>query len=189
MKGHAVTLLLAALLLAAAVTGGAPLLLDRPTFGSFLLCHVTHLSSRHLFFSGLTTVVMAAALEHRLGSGRLLALLGATAVAVSGAVLVFEQGRLADYCGASGVGYALAGALAVGLHPRCSIPILGLLAVKVGFEFLTGRCLGDVSLGAAGAVPVPVAHAVGLAIGSILGSRLEPQMTAGGRSPAAIASA
>lgn len=165
-----VTLVVVGLLLA----GGAPLVLERPTLASFFLCHFAHLSLRHLFFSGLATVLLGAAVEWRLGSARFAALLAAIVFGVSAGVLASERGRLADYCGASGIGYALAAALAVQQRRNVSIAILGFLAVKVGYEFLTGRCLVDVSLEAAGAVPVPMAHAIGLAIGSLGGSLLQP---------------
>ena len=179
MRAFPVTAGLAALLLAPAVAGALgsalawPLVLDRPGVASFLLCHGAHLSLRHLAFSGGATVLMAAALERRLGSARLAALLLGLAVVVSAAVLGFERGALADYQGASGIGYGLAAALAVRERRAVAVPVLLLLAGKVGFEVATGRCLVEVSLAAAGAVPVASAHLAGLAAGAALGASLQ----------------
>ena len=153
-----------AVLLLLLLAGGTPLVLATPTVGSFFLCHFAHLSARHLFFSGSTALLLTAALERRLGSGPTALLLGALVVSVSAAVLAFE-GELLDYQGASGLGYGLAAALAARQERRIAWPLLLVLAIKIGFEFATGRCLVDVSLQAAGAQPVPVAHAAGAAAG------------------------
>lgn len=97
--------------------------------------------------------------------------LSLAALGVGLAVLGAEAGRLSSYVGSSGIGHALAGGWLVtrgrgALGRPAAIGLLAVLAFKVSWELATGAVA--VSSGLAGAVPVPAAHAAGLALGCAL---------------------
>jgi rhomboid family GlyGly-CTERM serine protease len=147
--------------------------------------HWMHWSLDHLLWD-VGMLVLTAALCWRLGRGRTLAALGASAVAIP-AALWFLSPDLERYRGLSGLDAALFVLLAAGLlrrelaaGRRRSVPLLaGLLlgfAGKVAYEAVTGATL-FVDPGA-DFVPVPLAHLVGGVCGwaaGAAGSRTSPR--------------
>jgi endonuclease/exonuclease/phosphatase family metal-dependent hydrolase len=162
-------LLLVAMIVVQASGLDAALPLDDPGLLSGLLCHLGHGSASQLLWAGCATVALALALEARVGRGPLLLLVGGSALAVSGAVVLLERTFVATYVGSSGVGHALAmgWALCV-LRPPWGWAVASLLSLKVVAELHTGTLLiPDAGLAEAGLVPVPTAHAAGVLMGAV----------------------
>ncbi|MCA8948673.1 MAG: rhomboid family intramembrane serine protease, partial [Planctomycetes bacterium] len=139
----------------------------------WLTCHFAHFDGGQLFWSGGVFVAFAAWLEPH-GRARLLAVLGVAAIAIPAAVAAFAPG-LATYRGLSGLDSALfVLALAGVLRDALVSGRRGALATAAlfGLAFLA-KLAWEVAFGAAvfarsGAfVPVPLAHAVGAAIGLV----------------------
>jgi membrane associated rhomboid family serine protease len=162
------TLALGLLFVFGLATGQGALDLGAPGLASVFLCHFVHVSLDQVLWAGVPALLFAGALEARVGTGRTLLVALGVALAVSGAVLALEHGRLASYCGASGLGHGLASAWAVRARGP-GLVLLALLLAKTGFEALSGHLVCDVGLENAGSLPVPLAHAVGLLAGTVLG--------------------
>lgn len=145
--------------------------LARPDLLGVLGCHFVHVSWDQVLWAGLPALLLAAAAGRRFGVSRTMVVTVVAAIVTSLAVLVWERGRLESYCGASGLGHAFAGLVGVGMAGRLRSVFLGGLTAKVAFELATGGLLCDMGLERAGAVPVPVAHLAGLAVGMGLGVR------------------
>lgn len=146
----------------------APVSLDlaRPNVLALVLAHLSHVSWDQVLYAGLPAALCATGYERAAGARQTLALVVGSMLAVGLAVLVFERGRIESYSGSSGLGHALAAALAVrGLGRRAGLGLAAVLVLKVAYELASGRLVCDVGLERAGAVPVPVAHAAGVAAG------------------------
>lgn len=160
------TIAAALLVLLAPLLGLGPLELHRPTLLAALACHFAHLSRDHLLWSGAPTLLSLAALEWELGTRRTIALVLGSALAVSGAVLLFEASRLSSYAGLSGVGHAFVAAwIFRDLRRRWLLALL--LLGKLAHELETGQPVWDPGLDLAGAVPVPSAHVAGALAGAV----------------------
>lgn len=162
-------LLLVAMIAVQVLGLDAALPLDDPDLTRAVLCHLGHGSASQLLWAGCATVALALALEARVGRGPLLLLVGGSALAVSGAVVLLERSFVATYVGSSGIGHALAmGWALVVLRQPWSWAVAGLLTFKVVAELHTGTLLlPDTSLAEAGLVPVPTAHAAGVLMGAV----------------------
>lgn len=169
MRRSPVTWALAAAFLLAMVLP-VPLWLDAPSLPGLLFCHLTHTSWEQLLFAGGTTLVLAWACERAVGSRRLLASLGLSALGVSTCVLLTEASRLSWYVGSSGLGHALAAVWALRAAPvggRGKALLCAGLLVKVVLEAITGSVAFNAGL--AGATPVPAAHGAGVFLGGAFG--------------------
>ncbi len=143
-----------------------PLWLDAPSLPGLLFCHLTHTSWAQLLFAGGTTLLLAWACERAIGSGRLLALLGLSALCVSACVVHLEASRLSWYVGSSGLGHALAAVWSLRAAPvggRGKALICAALLGKVAAEAVTGSVAFNAGL--EGATPVPAAHCAGVFLG------------------------
>ena len=175
-----VTALFAAAAILSAAVPTLPTLLeydrDRlPEFWRFFTCHIAHFDAKHLFWSGSAFVAFAAWLEP-LGRRRLLACIAATAVTIPIFVLMIAP-DLPTYRGLSGIDSALF-TLALVLFARearsesrrgtvafCILLGIG-FAAKLIYEIATGAA---VFADSAVFEPVPLAHAVGAAVGGATG--------------------
>ena len=167
---HALTLgVVAAAVLAGIVPGAAALLeYDRAAVAGgelwrLLTCHLAHLSPEHLLWDALTFAGLGWMCEQR-GRGRLVLTLVVSAVAIPAVLFVFDPG-LAVYRGLSGLDMALAGLLAAGelrRSPRVAGAALVVLGAKLAYELASG---GALFVALDGAEAVPLAHAVGAAVG------------------------
>ena len=147
-----------------------------------LTSHFTHWNSTHLIWDWLAFVALGASLEHH-GRARLVALLATSAFAIPAALFSIEP-ELNHYRGLSGLDSALFGmAWVIALqHTRSTdrqnrlltrlLVLLGLgFTLKIGWELLLGDAFfmpNDV-----GFEPVPLAHAIGAALGVGFGSRIQ----------------
>lgn len=143
-----------------------PLDLAHPTLAAALASHVFHLSRDHLLWAGVPALLSLAALEREAGSRRAAVVALASALAVSGAVLLLERGRLASYEGLSGVGHGFFAAW-LALAPRRRWPLVLVLVLKLAHELATGALVWDPGLDLGGGVPVPWAHAAGSLAGPL----------------------
>ncbi|MBM4060220.1 MAG: hypothetical protein FJ265_03850 [Planctomycetes bacterium] len=144
------------------------------------LGHFAHFDGEHLFWSLAVFVALLGWLEP-LGRGRLVLVLGTAATAIPAALAAFAP-ELPSYRGLSGIDSALFVLLMAswlreawrenrrGLLALTALAGLGFVA-KLGYELIAGA---GVFAGSAGYVPVPLAHAVGGAVGigfGLLGGR------------------
>ncbi len=146
-----------------------------------LTSHFTHWNSTHLIWDWLAFVALGASLEHH-GRARLVALLTTSALAIPAALFSIEP-ELTHYRGLSGLDSALFGMVwVVALqHSRDTdrpnpllarlLALLGIgFTLKIGWELLLGDAFfmpNDV-----GFEPVPLAHAIGAALGVAFGSKI-----------------
>ncbi len=147
-------------------------------FWRFITSHWTHYTFDHFFWDLLAFVWLGAFCEKWDRKSYLICTVG-SALAVSGCVHIFMP-ELFHYRGLSGIDSALFGLLAASRLKRaakraewrrCLIlgACLSLFASKVAYETISGSAL-FVNGAEAGLVPVPLAHAVGFAIGAAIGS-------------------
>jgi rhomboid family GlyGly-CTERM serine protease len=142
----------------------------------YLTCHWVHWNGDHLLWSAGAFLVLSVATEDI--SRRLYGVCVLISAMVISIGLRFASPEVATYGGLSGIDSALFGLLAVSII-RESISarrwtgaiLVGLFsagfAAKIGFEMTTG---GAVFVSATSAmVPVPLAHILGAATGSIIG--------------------
>jgi rhomboid family GlyGly-CTERM serine protease len=168
----------AALLIAWLPGAEAALVFDRGALAAgqwwrLLTGHWVHWSAQHLVWDVGTFVALGAACEMR-SRRRFAACTLGSALAISAAVF-FLLPALSQYGGLSGIDcalFALLGAelwreqrhadarIAAGLAAALCVA----LALKVGFEWLTGGTVFVADLGAS-IVPVPAAHVAGAAVG------------------------
>jgi rhomboid family GlyGly-CTERM serine protease len=135
--------------------------------------HWTHWSFSHLAWDLAAFIALGIACIHRRPRATAWTLaIGSLAI---GAAVWFWQPHLSAYRGMSGLDAALFALLAVdvlmgtGLHAvraACAAVLLCFLA-KLDFELMSGRSF-FVDSAAAGFVPVPLAHAVGAAVGAVV---------------------
>jgi rhomboid family GlyGly-CTERM serine protease len=172
----------AALLVAALPGAGSWLILNREAAAGgevwrLITCHLVHAGGEHLFWDAAALLVLGSVCEWR-GRAATAVTLAASAPAVSAAVLIFLPG-VSSYCGLSGLDSALFALLAVSLLKQQSLERnrVGLTAVggalliftaKLAYEVASGNAL-FVSSSSVGAVPVPLAHAVGALCGAAVG--------------------
>lgn len=168
------------LLLAAAATGiflipGAAeaLQLDREhpvQLWRWLTCHATHASWEHLIWDVAVFVALGAFCE-RIDACRFWICLGAAAMAIPAGVLAALP-QIDTYRGLSGLDsalFGLAAAHALRTPARwAALVLIAGFAAKVAVETLTGTTV-FVDAESAGFVPVPLAHAVGFAVGLAAG--------------------
>lgn len=139
--------------------------------------HWVHLTPLHLFWDGAAFLVLGLLCD-RLGRARFVWTLLAAAVAIPLALVVLQP-QLCWYAGLSGIDSALFGLLAATLARRSlaardgaaialSAALAAAFALKTGYEFAAADA---VFVADAGAAPVPLAHAVGFAVGALLGAR------------------
>lgn len=198
-----ITLVLAAAALAAAPLGVEAWIELRPgavmhgEAWRMLTGHLAHYGTSHLAWD-VVVFVAAGAIAERCGRWSYLALLLASATAVSAAVMVLQPG-LAAYRGLSGVDSALfvyvcanllAEAWRAGERGWIVAALAALLAFggKAAFEHATGTTIFAQSDGRF--TPVPLAHAVGGLVGlawATLGARPRRQPGAGAAAAAARA--
>jgi rhomboid family GlyGly-CTERM serine protease len=147
-----------------------------------LTSHFTHWTSTHLIWDWLAFVALGASLEHH-GRARLVALFATTALAIPAALFLIEP-ELTHYRGLSGLDSALFGmAWVVALqHARSTDrpnPLLARFLVLLGFGFMLKigweLLLGDAFFmpNDVGFEPVPLAHAIGAALGVLFGSKIQ----------------
>ena len=175
-----VSLLLAALALLVYASPSLTNLLEwsDTTRGAWRLmtCHWTHFSGEHLFWDTLMFAVLGSIAELRSRRGMVLCV-GGSALAI-GLSVNTGLADLSAYRGLSGVDSALFVLVAVhelirGLrsadHPTVACAIIGLVLFggKTAFEIVTGGTL-FVDVASLGVAPVPVAHAVGGAVGLLV---------------------
>ena len=170
------TVLLAAAVLVAFMVPVLPVALeyDRARLQDvwrLMTCHFAHFDLVHLFWSGSMFVALAALLEPR-GRGRLLLCIAASALAIPVALFVWAP-DLPTYRGSSGIDSALfAMALVAFAREARAEGRRGSVAlcVLVGAGFVA-KLVYEVTVGAAvfadsaAFEPVPLAHAVGAAVG------------------------
>jgi rhomboid family GlyGly-CTERM serine protease len=146
-----------------------------------LTSHFTHWNSTHLIWDWLAFVALGASLEHH-GRARLTALIATSALAIPAALFAIEP-ELTHYRGLSGLDSAFFGMAWVVLlqharSPDRPNPLLARLLVllgfgfvlKIGWELLLGDAFfmpNDVAF-----EPVPLAHAIGAALGVAFGSKI-----------------
>lgn len=180
--GLAAALSLAAVLIFLSPTATTWLEFDRDLVGSgewwrLLTSHLTHWSLENLFWN-VAVFALLAGLCEAAGRWRFVVCLIASALAIPGAVWLLAP-QISVYRGLSGVDSALFGLVAAGALRAAwahrewrrvvMIGLLGVaLAAKIGVEHVTGRAL-FVDSAAAGFVPMPLAHAVGAAVGALVG--------------------
>jgi rhomboid family GlyGly-CTERM serine protease len=169
---------LLALLLARVPGAEAALVFDRGALAAgewwrLLTGHLVHWSADHLVWDVGTFVALGAACELR-SRRRFAACVLGSALAISFAVWGLLP-ELAQYGGLSGVDCALFALLGVELWREqrradgriaagLALALGGALALKVGFEWVTGGTVFVADLGAS-IVPVPAAHVAGAAVG------------------------
>lgn len=159
-----VTVVLAILMGLAALVGSGGLCLEAPSTVSLVACHLSHLSVTQLLFAGGTTLLLAASVEKELGAWRLVLVIALATAMIDATLLTLLGHKLTGYTGSSGVGHALAAVWALRVAPlNWRGPAVAVLLGKVGAELFTGSAAFVAGLG--NAVPVPEAHAVGLAVG------------------------
>ncbi len=159
-----VTLVLAAVMALAALLGTGGLCLDAPNAVSLVACHFSHLSVTQLLCAGGTTLLLAASVEQEVGAWHLVLVIVAATAAIDVTLLTLLGHELSGYAGSSGVGHALAAVWALRVAPPSwRGPATAILLAKVGAELFTGTAAFVAGLGSA--VPVPEAHAAGLAVG------------------------
>lgn len=146
--------------------------------------HLVHASGSHLLWDLAVFAVLGAWLERR-GRAAMVAATAASSLAVTASVALWTT--LSSYVGLSGVDTALFAAVAVELWRTAQsrmerlVP-LGFgaaLAAKVAYEAITADALFAAQDGTW--VPVPLAHAVGGAVGALVWAGLQrPQPQQGG---------
>ena len=177
-----VSIVLAALAVAVALVPGLEidlqfdrLAIEHQEYWRLATGHWTHASLEHLVWDALAFLLLGALCE-RTCRRRFAITVGASVAAISASVWVFHP-DLVFYRGLSGLGSALFGLLAVLMlrekitnRSRSGIAALATLlvafAAKVGYEFATGATLFVTHTGF---VPVHLAHAVGGAVGVLVG--------------------
>jgi len=169
---------LLALLLAWVPGAEAALVFDRGALAAgewwrLLTGHLVHWSADHRVWDVGTFVALGAACELR-SRRRFAACVLGSALAISFAVWRLLP-ELAQYGGLSGVDCALFALLGVELWREqrrvdgriaagLAVALSGVLALKVGFEWVTGGTVFVADLGTS-IVPVPAAHVAGAAVG------------------------
>ena len=140
-------------------------------------CHWTHWSADHLLLDAMVLTTLGVACTLYCGR-RWLACVAASAVLIPAAVWILLP-HMVLYRGLSGIDAALYALLAVsmlrqevvaGRWRAASLPALAVvgLAAKICYEMATGQAAFVDSAGA-GFIPVPLAHAVGGAVGVAVG--------------------
>lgn len=133
----------------------------------WLTGHFAHVSAAHLAWNAAAVALLGVALE-RGGRARFAVLVLGAVATVDGAVAILAP-EIDAYRGLSGIAVAASAALAVRLvldRPGAPVTLLALaaLGLKTGWDATGARAFVDLS--AAGARPVPVAHAAGAAWGA-----------------------
>lgn len=142
-----------------------------------LTCHWTHFGFNHFIWDAAVLAFVGALCEER-SRGRFVLCVALSAVAIPLAVWTFLP-EMQTYRGLSGIDAAAFALLAVlifrdGFRTRrwrwVAFACAGLIAFigKIGFEMLTGST-AFVDSSAAGMIPVPLAHLVGAAAGTLAG--------------------
>ncbi len=137
--------------------------------------HWTHASLEHLVWDVLSFLLLGALCERNCRR-RFAITVGASVATISASVWIFQP-DLAFYRGLSGLDSALFALLAVSMlrekitsRSRFGVvaiaALLAAFAAKVGYEFVSGTTL---FVSHTGFVPVPLAHAVGGAVGVLVG--------------------
>lgn len=140
-------------------------------------CHWTHLSLDHLLWDAAVFVALAAWCE-RDAPRRFWTCLGASALLIPVSVWILLP-DLETYRGLSGIDSALFALLAIRLllekmetrqwgWVAAVVALLAGFVCKTAFEAVTGQAV-FVDSAATGMIPVPLAHAVGAAVGIVTG--------------------